>query len=110
MWVITGGTGFIGSALLWKLNKEGMTDLLVVDLQKNPDERKNLRGKRFKEYMEAYRFKDELLAGRLPKIEGIVHLGACSSTTETDAAYLNKNNTEYTQSLAEWALGKKARF
>ena len=29
--ILTGGAGFIGSAFLWKLNKEGLTDILVVD-------------------------------------------------------------------------------
>ena len=48
----------------------------------------------------------------MPKIDGIVHLGAAtaSSTTETNAAYLIDNNYNYTKALAGWALAKKARF
>lgn len=110
MWVITGGAGFIGSALLWKLNAEGLTDLLVVDLLESSEKWKNLRNRRFVDYLEADDFKERLLAGRLPKIEGIVHFGACSSTTETDASYLIKNNFEYTKTLAQWCLAKKVRF
>jgi len=37
-------------------------------------------------------------------------LGACSSTTERDAAYLIENNFEYTKNLCAWTLGRHARF
>ena len=109
-WVITGGAGFIGSALLWKLNEEGMSDILVVDLPEHPEKRKNLTHRRYADYMDAEEFKDRLLAGKLSKIDGIVHMGACSSTTEMDVDYLRRNNTEYTKSLAQWSLKKGTPF
>ncbi len=109
-WVITGGAGFIGSALLWKLNEEGYADLIVVDREEFPEKKKNLKKRRFQDYLEADDFKKQLLAGRFSNIEGIVHLGACSSTTESDEAYLTRNNYEYTKTLAEWALAKNVRF
>lgn len=110
MWIITGGAGFIGSALLWKLNKEGLRDLLVVDYLESSEKWKNLQGKSFSDYLEADDFLARVQSGKLPKVQGIVHLGACSSTTETNAAYLIKNNFEYTKVLATWALAKKVRF
>jgi ADP-L-glycero-D-manno-heptose 6-epimerase len=110
MWAITGGAGFIGSALLWKLNEEGMSDLLVVDREENPGQNRNLRKRRFADYLEADDFTMKLLAGKFSKIEGIVHMGACSSTTETNQAYLTRNNYEYTKALALWALSKKVPF
>ncbi len=110
MWVITGGAGFIGSALLWKLNEEGISDIFVVDRLESSEKWKNLRRRRFSDYLEADDFLERVESGRLPKIEGIVHMGACSSTTETNAAFLIKNNFEYTKTLAEWALTKKKRF
>src|SRR5579864_7816118 len=97
MWVITGGAGFIGSALLWKLNREGVTDILVVDLLESSEKWKNLRKARFADYLEVGPFKERLLTGKLGKIDGIVHLGACSSTTETNASFLIENNFEYTK-------------
>jgi ADP-L-glycero-D-manno-heptose 6-epimerase len=109
-WVVTGGAGFIGSALLWKLNEEGISDILVVDLLESSGKWKNLRNRRFSDYLEADDFLDRVRSGRLPKIDGVVHFGACSSTTETNAAFLIKNNFEYTKVLAEWALAKKKRF
>lgn len=110
MWIVTGGVGFIGSALLWKLNQEGLNDLLVVDRLDTTEKWKNIRGRRFKDYMEADEFLDKLLHNKFPKVDGIVHLGACSSTTETDAAFLIRNNYEYTKSLATWCAAKKKRF
>jgi ADP-L-glycero-D-manno-heptose 6-epimerase len=109
-WVVTGGAGFIGSAIVWKLNEEGLSDILVVDVPEHPEKRKNLQHRRYADYMDAYEFKDQLLAGKLPKIDGIIHMGACSSTTEMDVDYLRRNNTEYTKSLAKWALDKKKPF
>ena len=110
MWVVTGGAGFIGSALLWKLNQEGLDDLLVVDRLESSEKWKNLRSARFRDYLEADDFLSRLEAGKLTGIEGIVHLGANSSTTETNAAHLIENNYEYTRRLAQWALRKKVRF
>ncbi len=110
MWIVTGGAGFIGSALLWKLNQEGMNDLLVVDGLESSDKWKNLRGKKFSDYLEAGDFLSRVQAGKMPKVQGMVHLGACSSTTETNASYLIQNNYEYTKTLAMWALSKNIRF
>jgi len=110
MWIVTGGAGFIGSALLWKLNQEGQDDLLVVDRLETSEKWKNLRPARFRDYLEADDFLTRLESGRFGKIKGIVHLGANSSTTETDAAHLVLNNYEYTKRLAQWSLRKKVRF
>jgi ADP-L-glycero-D-manno-heptose 6-epimerase len=110
MWVITGGAGFIGSALLWKLNQEGLDDLWVVDRLESSEKWKNLRSARFRDYLEADDFLIRLETGKLAGIQGIVHLGANSSTTETNAKHLVENNYEFTKRLAQWALRKKVRF
>jgi ADP-L-glycero-D-manno-heptose 6-epimerase len=110
MWIVTGGAGFIGSVLLWKLNEEGLDDILVVDRLETSEKWKNLRTRRFSDYLEADPFLEALTANRLRKIEGIVHLGACSSTTESDASYLIRNNFEYTKTLAQWCLKYRKRF
>ena len=110
MWIVTGGAGFIGSALLWKLNQEGVDDILVVDRLGTSDKWKNLRQRRFTDYVEAEDFLERLDRGQFQGIKGIAHLGACSSTTETDATYLIHNNFEFTKALASWALKKNARF
>src|SRR5689334_10520818 len=94
--LVTGGAGFIGSALVWELNRRGLTNILVADFLGRDEKWKNLTPLSFGDYLEA----DALLARvekspqTLDDITGIFHLGACSSTTETDASYLIRNNFE----------------
>lgn len=110
MWIVTGGAGFIGSVLLWKLNQHGIDDTWVVDRLDASEKWKNLRKRRFADYLDADDFLLRLAKNQLPAVEGIVHLGAISSTTETDSALLMRNNYEYTKILCQWALSKKKRF
>jgi len=110
MIVLTGGAGFIGSAFLWKLNEEGINDILVVDNLGQSEKWRNLVGKRFRDYIQKDEFIEAVKEGRISKPDSIVHMGACSSTTVTDADYFIKNNYEYSKVLAEWAFKKKVPF
>ncbi|MFA6431087.1 MAG: ADP-glyceromanno-heptose 6-epimerase [Candidatus Margulisiibacteriota bacterium] len=109
--VVTGAAGFIGSDFIWKLNQEGESDILAVDFFGGKKESKNLAGKHLLDYLEADTFIEKINKGLFNKnTKAIFHIGACSSTTETDEAYLSKNNYEYTKSLAIWALDNKVPF
>jgi ADP-L-glycero-D-manno-heptose 6-epimerase len=108
--ILTGGAGFIGSCFLWKLNQEGIDDIIVVDNLTDSCKWKNLVGKKFRDYIQKEDFLDILESGKLPRIKTIVHLGACSSTVLSDAAYFLKNNYEYSKRLAQWADAHSARF
>ncbi len=110
MIILTGGAGFIGSCFLWKLNEEGIDDIIVVDQLDETDKWKNLQGKKFKDYMQKDDFLALLKADEAPKPSKVIHMGACSSTTLTDADHFLKNNYEYSKTLAEWALDNKAYF
>lgn len=110
MIVVTGGAGFIGSAMVAKLNEKGVSDILVVDELASTMKWKNLAGKQFSDYVHKDLFIEMLLNERLPKIEAIIHMGANSSTTERDVDHLMENNYRYTRILAEWSVRKKARF
>ena len=71
------------------------------------DKWRNLAPLRFDDYLEADALLAALDRGALDHVRTILHLGACSSTTETDAAYLMRNNTEYTKTLAR--VGARAQ-
>ncbi|MFA6142014.1 MAG: ADP-glyceromanno-heptose 6-epimerase [Candidatus Omnitrophota bacterium] len=108
--ILTGGAGFIGSCFLWKLNREGINNIVVVDNLGTSEKWRNLVGKKFLDYIQKDDFLTILNEDRIKNIETIVHLGACSSTTFADGAYFIKNNYEYSKSLAIWAKAHKTKF
>ena len=111
MYIVTGGAGFIGSAVVWKLNRMGVSDILVVDVLGADDKWKNLRSLRFTDYMHRDEFLRLLRESGLPaSVTAVVHMGACSSTTERDADFLLCNNLMYSQELCRAALERGARF
>ena len=80
MLVVTGGAGFIGSALVAALNARGRGDILVVDDFGDGPKWKNLRGKRFLDVVAPDTFARDLAAGAYQgKIEGILHIGAVTA-------------------------------
>lgn len=118
MIIVTGGAGLIGSAVVHRLNQLGREDILVVDHLGCSDKWRNLSALRFMDYMEKDDFEARIAAGSLQRkplrgasgVEAVLHLGACSATTEPDASYLIRNNFEYTRKLAMVALETNARF
>ena len=110
MIVVTGGAGFIGSALVHRLNQKGFDDIWMVDENDHPEKQKNLDGLNYSRWVGKDLFLKEVRGSELPSCSAILHMGACSSTTETNAAYLRENNFDYTRSLAEFCLKKDVRF
>ncbi len=108
--VITGGAGFIGRNAISALNERGFNDVLVVDALGTDDKWKNLRGLELEEIVSPGRFLHLLESDPLPAVEAIIHLGACSATTERDANFLLENNYHSTRTLCEWALRHDVRF
>ncbi len=111
MIVVTGGAGFIGSAFVAKLNAEGIGDIIIVDELGTDEKWKNLVKRRYTDYLHKETFLSMVEADEVPfPVEAIIHMGACSSTTERDADYLIENNFHYTCCLAEWTLAQEIRF
>ena len=109
MLIVTGGAGFIGSCMVRTLNDAGKDDIIVVDNIALTDKWKNLSNKKYIKYVH----KDKFLNDELPSlssVEAIIHLGACSSTTERNFDYFHSNNFEYTKTLWNYCSEKEIPF
>src|ERR1700684_2403758 len=89
--LVTGGAGFIGSALVWELNRRGCSDVVIADFASQAERNGNLQTLRFTNYLDPHAAVADLGSGRLGKFDFIFHLGACSSTLEQNADYLRRN-------------------
>jgi len=111
MIVVTGAAGFIGSVVVWRLNQAGITDIWVVDDADISDRKDNLRNKRYSEYLDKGTFMARVRKDDLPaSLTAIIHMGACSSTLEQNADYLNRNNFLYTRDLAIYCVNHGVQF
>ena len=109
MIVVTGAAGFIGSAFVWELNRAGIKDIIIADKLRSEDKWKNIAKRAYYDWVD----RDELiekLKNKEIKPTAIVHMGACSATTEKDADFLMKNNYEYSKKLWEVAAEEGISF
>ena len=111
MIVVTRGAGFIGSAIVWKLNQLGKTNIIIVDELGKDEKWMNLVGLKYDNFVNKLDFIEQVLDDILPySVDAIIHMGANSSTTEKDADHLLDNNYHYTKELAKFCLEKNIRF
>ena len=111
MVVVTGGAGFIGSAVVWQLNKDGIKDIVIVDQLRDGEKWKNLNGLSYSDIISKEEFYDSITKNSVTfDFDSVIHLGACSSTTEKDADYLLFNNFKYSQEIAKYCLNNGKRL
>ncbi|MGL6120720.1 MAG: NAD-dependent epimerase/dehydratase family protein, partial [Fusobacteriaceae bacterium] len=111
MIIVTGAAGFIGSAIIWRLNQEGITDIIAVDKFRDGDKWLNLRKRKYLDWVDKDKLFDWLRdEDNAKKVRCIFHMGACSATTETDGDFLMKNNYEYTKELWHFCTEYKIKF
>ncbi len=101
MIVITGAAGFIGSALVAKLNSENFKDLVLVDDFSNEQKNKNITNKDFSIKIHRDIFPEWLKLNH-KFVEFIFHIGARTDTTEFNYEIFEKLNVNYTKAL--WQL------
>src|SRR6476619_5976778 len=108
MIVVTGSLGFIGSRVLLELSRLYPGDsLLSVDHPFVTEKAGNSLPT--VSFLDHTSFVRSLSQDKLhPKV--IIHLGACSSTTEANWDYLKSNNLEYSQELWSWCARNNGRF
>ena len=106
--IVTGGAGFIGSCIIRYLNDREIDDIILVDNIWDDEKWKNLRTKRFETYINKSMLLERL--NELKDVDVLIHMGACSSTTQTDFDYLWNNNVEYTKQLWKYCCEKGIRF
>lgn len=99
MIVVTGGAGFIGSAIIYGLNNLGYNDILIVDDLGSDDKWKNLIGLKFYDIISKKDFIDNIDNFNKLHVETFFHMGACSDTSESDISYLINNNFKYSKRI-----------
>ena len=112
MIIVTGAAGFIGSCIVARLNELGRQDIILVDEFDSQLKEANLKGKKFiQPRYNKQEFLNLVLRDQITfPVDYLIHMGACSSTTLTDAKYFEENNFLYTKHLAVWALKHHVRF
>lgn len=111
MIIVTGATGFIGSAVVWELNRRGRQDIVLVDKLGHGEKWKNLLGLRFAEFIDRSEFFERLAVDHWAhNVDAVFHIGANADTTNLDGDFFYTWNFDFTRALCDWTLSRKARF
>lgn len=107
---VTGAAGFIGSRVALALQeKHGGDSLLLIDHPLTPDKNANMESLKSAPFLDHETFIRRLESDEIaPAV--IIHLGACSDTTEQNWPYLLQNNLQYSQRIWTWCAKRDAQL
>jgi ADP-L-glycero-D-manno-heptose 6-epimerase len=108
--IVTGAAGFIGRNTVAELNARGERELILVDELGKDEKWENLVGLQYEDIVSPEEFLGMIEDGAFADARSVIHLGACSATTEKDADFLLRNNYQYTRVVCNWALANEIRF
>jgi ADP-L-glycero-D-manno-heptose 6-epimerase len=107
MFLVTGGAGFIGSNVVASLNEAGRADIAVNDILGSEGKWRNLGARQIADFVPPADL-PRWLEDR--KLEAVVHLGAISSTTATDADAIMEHNFRLSLRLLDWCATTRTPF
>jgi ADP-L-glycero-D-manno-heptose 6-epimerase len=107
MIAVTGGAGMIGSNLVHALNREGRTDIIVIDDLSDGAKIHNIATASIADYLDKDDFLADIDANRDLGLEVVFHQGACSTTTEQDGRLMMRLNFDYSKSLLHYCLTRR---
>lgn len=102
--LITGACGFIGNRIVRALLQQGKTDLILVDARTYLHTRDCAKGMDGLPFLDRAELFDKVPG--LTGVDGVLHLGACTDTGQTDEAYVEKWNTGFTQQVWRWCAAQ----
>lgn len=108
-YLITGGAGFIGSNIAASLSKKGTHRIVVCDTLGEGDKWRNLRNHFIYEVIQPgnlFYWLEMFGTG----VDAIIHMGAISSTTETNADLILETNQSLSIVLYRWCAENAKRF
>mgnify|MGYP003346505841 CR=1 FL=1 len=108
-WVVTGAAGFIGARMIERCRERGL-DVTSVDELSAFDLRPEHAGIDFGRRISKDELIDALRSGRVSQPDAIIHLGACSSTTELDVEFLRRVNVDYSKDLWNYCSAARVPF
>ncbi|NQV56816.1 MAG: ADP-glyceromanno-heptose 6-epimerase [Rhodospirillales bacterium] len=109
MYLVTGAAGFIGSNLVEALEREGASGIAVCDTPSDDGKWRNLAKRNLGPIVESGQLL-EFLGSSAGDIETIFHMGAISSTTETDLELLDAVNVRLPTELWDWCAKQGVPF